>query len=550
VVTGPQPRATPPEPAATPRLFTLVTGGHPGAVASDEERLSLDEVARWGVRKHLARHLFRYRQARAVTHDLRRLYNPLKTAVLLRLLAWGRCWLEDDEGVRQQVTAFFLARLAAAWCVGRVRATRILHEAEQEVSSLARDFAARQANSRQNRAGAGPPLYLRTDLVFDVEAGGAVAHISGVVNNLRFRGLRPVMATTAAIPLVVGALEVHVLSPGSATFVSDDVWRLSFNKDARREVEDLLAGRVPAFIYHRSTAYSYAAAQVALDLGVPLVLEYNGSDAWISRHWGNRPIRREDLVVRIEDLNLRAAALVVVVSDALAEEVTSRDVPRGRVLVVPNGVDPERFSPAVDGTQTRARYGIGPGELVVGFVGTFGAWHGAEILARAFASIAVQPDIALRLLMIGAGPRLPATRALVEAAGLSKQVVFTGLVPQEEGPAHMAACDILVAPHIPNPDGSAFFGSPTKLFEYLAMGKAVVASALDQLGQVVIDGGNGVLVPPGDPEPLAIAIRNLAHDPELRARLGAQARRDALERHTWAQHTGSITCRLEELLSS
>ena len=122
--------------------------------------------------------------------------------------------------------------------------------------------------------------------------------------------------------------------------------------------------------------------------------------------------------------------------------------------------------------------------------------------------------------MVGDGSRSPVVRSIVEEARLIDRVVFTGLVPQEEGPAHMAACDVLVAPHVPNPDGSAFFGSPTKLFEYLAMGRAVVASDLDQLGDVITDNVNGLLVPPGDPGRLAEAMARLALDAGLRGRLG------------------------------
>jgi len=64
----------------------------------------------------------------------------------------------------------------------------------------------------------------------------------------------------------------------------------------------------------------------------------------------------------------------------------------------------------------------------------------------------------------------------LERHGTSDLTVLTGLVPQVEGRCYIAACDILASPHIPNPDGTPFFGSPTKLFEYMAMGKAIVAS--------------------------------------------------------------------------
>jgi glycosyltransferase involved in cell wall biosynthesis len=288
---------------------------------------------------------------------------------------------------------------------------------------------------------------------------------------------------------------------------------------------------------------------LAADLGVPFVLEYNGSDAWISRQWGGAALPHEDLVAEIEELNFRAATLIVVVSEALADELAGRGVDRTRILVNPNGVDPERFNPGVDGSEVRRRYGIAADDVVVGFIGTFGAWHGAEVLAEAFVKIVRRsPKLRLCLLMVGDGPRRQTTQAVIESAGVGRSVVFTGRVPQAEGPTHLAACDILVAPHIPNADGTPFFGSPTKLFEYMAMGRAVVASDLDQLAEIVVDESSGLLVAPGDIDALSTAIERLSVEPGQRRALGETARIQVTRMHTWKQHSDRIVDRLEELL--
>src|SRR5262249_53598361 len=152
----------------------------------------------------------------------------------------------------------------------------------------------------------------------------------------------------------------------------------------------------------------------------------------------------------------------------------------------------------IDGRSVRERLGLA-GATVVGFIGTFGPWHGAEILSRAFAALlSAHPELRprLRLLMIGDGARMAAVRAIVDESGVGDAVVFTGLVPQDEGPRYLAACDVLASPHVPNPDGTPFFGSPTKLFEYMAMGKAIVASNLDQIGEVLHHDRDAWLVPP------------------------------------------------------
>jgi glycosyltransferase involved in cell wall biosynthesis len=92
---------------------------------------------------------------------------------------------------------------------------------------------------------------------------------------------------------------------------------------------------------------------------------------------------------------------------------------------------------------------------------------------------------------------------------------------------------VLVAPHVPLPNGVEFFGSPTKLFEYMAAGKAIVASRLGQIGEVLEHGVTGWMVEPGSVDELGEALVAVAADPELRRELGAKARRQASEHHSW-----------------
>jgi len=98
------------------------------------------------------------------------------------------------------------------------------------------------------------------------------------------------------------------------------------------------------------------------------------------------------------------------------------------------------------------------------------------------------------------------------------------------------------------PDGRPYFGSPTKLFEYLAMERPVVASRLGQMSELLVDGQTAILVEPGDPSELARAILRLSNDEELRLRVGASARSLVVSGHTWRHNAARVFAALDNLL--
>src|SRR5204863_4239865 len=134
----------------------------------------------------------------------------------------------------------------------------------------------------------------------------------------------------------------------------------------------------------------------------------------------------------------------------------------------------------------------------------FGPWHGVLALADA---IALTPKAAnVHFLLIGDGSLRAEVESRLRASGDLDRVTFTGVVTHDHVPVLLDACDILVSPHVPLADGSEFFGSPTKLFEYMAMGKGIVASRLAQIGDVLIDGETALLVEPGNEAQLSHAV--------------------------------------------
>ena len=518
----------------TSRL-TVVRPGLPlPAAQAGETVVAFDDFAQWIRSGKVALMAGRYSTSRILVHRVESSGRPLPLGLALRWVTRGAVRIEDHRGHARAISAGTLARWVTQVAAEPFRIDALLGRIEWTVKALEQETPRPKTTLDLSK----PPLYLRSDLSFGVRAGGSVGHIAGVVNELEHFAAPPVFITTDEVATVNPHIQQHLVAPSEAFWNFKELPTFVLNDTLEAETARVLAGRTPSFVYQRYSLNNYTGLRIARKTGAPLVVEYNGSEVWMSRHWG-RPLAHEALSDRIERLNLRAADLVVVVSRAMKEEVVSRGVDAARVLVNPNGVDPDRYSPDVDGSAVRAQYGV-KDAIVVGFIGTFGPWHGAETLARAYVALRAKDSglaSRIRLLMIGAGATLAEVRRILSDGGALDSTVFTGLVPQEDGAKYLAACDVLVSPHVPNPDGTPFFGSPTKLFEYMAMGKGIVASRLDQIGEVLEDMTTALLVPPGDVAALANGIARLAGDPALRDRLGAAARRTVLERYTWREHT-------------
>jgi glycosyltransferase involved in cell wall biosynthesis len=456
------------------------------------------------------------------------------------MLGRGNCRIIDETGRSDRITyhcilprLFELVRDAAA-IPPTIR--RVQHDVRRRL------WRARQeARAGRPFDSTAPSVYLRALPDYGLRAGGSVGHIAGVLNNLGAFTGPPVFLTTAAIPTVRPEIATHYIPQHSRLRNFPEVRMADASRRNLDWATPLLQGRPVSLFYQRYSLYDYSGLLLADRRAEPLVIEYNGSEVWVGKNWGRR-LKYERLAAEIELLNLHAADLVVVVSKPLRDEIVLRGVDPGKILVNPNGVEPDRYSPEIQGVEIRQRYGLA-GKSVVGFIGTFGPWHGAEVLADAFGRlVAAHPAYRdnLRLLLIGDGVKMNEVRGNLDRHGVEDLAVLTGIVPQAEGPRHLAACDILASPHVPNPDGTPFFGSPTKLFEYMAMGKGIVASNLEQIGEILEHDRTAWMVRPGDVDNLAGGLRVLIEDPTRRSRLGAAARAEVVAKYTWKEHTRKI----------
>lgn len=341
---------------------------------------------------------------------------------------------------------------------------------------------------------------------------GASVHIQEVVRELIRRGHDVTVHTTRAgrdIPDDLAGLEVI-----ETRIDADDP---GARERAQQEVSARIAARIIAggtdLVYERYSLFSTALAEVAEATGAAGILEVNAP--LIEEQRTHRVLVDEEAAAKALARQVAAATATVAVSDPVRDWVRERTGSES-VHTVPNGVSITRIVPRPEDI----------GDPVVTFVGTLKPWHGvADLLAAA--ALAKRP---WKLRIIGDGPERAALEE--QAAGLGIEVDFRGAVAPADMPGQLAGSAIGVAPYPDLGGEQQQYFSPLKVYEYLAAGLPVVASAVGQLPQIL--GELGTLVPPSDPAALAAAIDILAADPVLRGKLGWRGRMQAEEKHSWA----------------
>lgn len=299
-----------------------------------------------------------------------------------------------------------------------------------------------------------------------------------------------------------------------------DLMSLSYNLYGYRMLRAAAKAGQPDLIYERYSLNTFCGIWAARRLGVPLILEVNAPLAYEQETLGKLAFRR--LARFSERWICSNSTHTIVVTGVMRDMLVAEGVPRERIVVVTNGVDPARFHPGVPGAEVLDRHGL-KGKLVLGFVGWFRRWHGLELLLEVFRDARLA-DLGARLLLVGDGPARPELDRFIAENGLADVVVFTGPVRHDQIPAHIAAMDVAVQPSAPE------YACPMKIVEYMAMAKCVVAPDQPNIREIVEHGKNGLLFEAGNDQALAKALHRAVRDSEVRRSLGASALETVLSR--------------------
>lgn len=364
---------------------------------------------------------------------------------------------------------------------------------------------------------------------------GASIHVQSVVGQLLARGHEVHLVTArpggdrhaapAAPPAPAGhpRLTVHALP--TVTEREPAVRELALAA-ADCAVAPLLDALDPDLVYERYSLWGHTAIRWAAARGRCSILEVNAP--LVDEQRRHRGLQATGLATSLAQQTLSAAGTVVCVSEQVAGWVRTLTSASQRVCVVPNGVDTRRIT-VTDRPVAPADAAV----FTVGFVGTLKPWHGVEVLLDTVAALHAT-DPSWRLLVVGAGPMAAELQRSAAARAAGAAVTFAGAVDPGAVAGSLHRMDVACAPYPAPDEPSQHYFSPMKVYEYLAAGLPVVASAVGQLPALLDHGGLGVLVPPGDRAALGRALTALRSDTATRAALRTAGRAAAEQRHTWS----------------
>jgi glycosyltransferase involved in cell wall biosynthesis len=361
---------------------------------------------------------------------------------------------------------------------------------------------------------------------------GSAVHINGLVGALRALGAEVMLVGPAASVAKSGEPRrsgtVHRMRKALPRG-AHEVLELGYNVPEAARLARAVREFDPDIVYQRSNLYLLSGAWVARRFGLPLIEEVNAPYfAERSRHGG---LLLSRLAEWSERTAWQRADAVITVTGVLADIVVKAGVPRDKLHVMPNGIDEELLEVGAVDPCAKERLGLSA-YTVLGFTGYIRDWNGLDAVLELLAQERARRCF---LMIVGDGPARGGLEQRARELGVAERVRITGIVGRGEIPGYVSAFDVALQPAA-NP-----YASPLKLFEYMALGRAIVAPDQPNIGEVLTNERDAHLFAAGDHRGFAEATLRLASDAELRFRLSQEARRTVLRRQfTWKQNAQRV----------
>lgn len=298
---------------------------------------------------------------------------------------------------------------------------------------------------------------------------------------------------------------------------------------------------------HSPSLNAVAALRAGKRFGIPVLYEVRAfwEDAAVDHGSCTPASLRYRLTRALETRVLHRADAITTICEGLRSEIIGRDVIASKVTVIPNGVDLGKFTPsALPDQALKRKLGLA-GMRVIGFIGSYYAYEGLDILLRALpAMLALHPTV--RVLLVGGGPQEKRLRQLASELGVGDKVVFAGEVAHDRVCDYYNLFDVMVYPRLPT--RLTDLVTPLKPLEAMAQGRVVAASDVGGHRELIAHGVNGMLFPPGDPSALAATVNALLTDPQSWPVLRGKARSFVEAERSWPASVARYAPVYEQLM--
>tara|TARA_R110000803_G_scaffold135160_1_gene202142 strand:+ start:43857 stop:45047 length:1191 start_codon:yes stop_codon:yes gene_type:complete len=308
-----------------------------------------------------------------------------------------------------------------------------------------------------------------------------------------------------------------------------EMFELAYNLLAVFRLKKSVQDNNISLIYERYSLFMFISVWWAKRKNIDIILEINDS-CQVHRV---RALTFKKLAARIECWIFKNATGLVFISSRFKEVAEQAYGEIAPSVVSPNAADLDKFiidKPA--GIALRKELGIND-KLVLGYVGAFVHWHGIDWFVDLICQhLPEHPDLVL--LLVGDGVAFEPIKARITEAGVGTQVILTGKVEHNKVANYLSAMDFGILPD------SNDYGSPMKLFEFMAMGKGMIAPDFSPIAEVVCDNENSWLFPAGDRNACIEKVLDIANNPTAHTQVGINARAYIERERQWKHNAAQL----------
>jgi glycosyltransferase involved in cell wall biosynthesis len=318
-----------------------------------------------------------------------------------------------------------------------------------------------------------------------------------------------------------------------------ELLEVAYNVKAWLRLRAAVKAFKPDIIYERFSLFLFAGLWVRRATGLPLLSEINAP--LFEERARNDGLKLHGLGRWAQRMIWNNVDHCLPVTGVLADMVAGYGVPRERITVIPNGINPERFGAVPDLKSAKVALGLPPQRLVLGFTGFVRGWNAVH---RLIDFVALHRDrFDLHVLLVGDGPARQSLEDHAAAKGVADRLTISGVVERDDVARYVAAFDVAVLP------GVTHYASPLKLFEYLQLGRAIVAPDSANIREILADGKNALLFDPKRDGAMEEALLTLTGDATLRGWLGEAAKKTITEQSlTWGRNAQRVVAIAETII--